>query len=388
MSTNNKVFQVLVTKGNLAPLAKDQEISALAPGQIGVFDYNTNLSIDGTTPVKDFYLAVGVDKNGDGVVDDINPSAGQVIQKENVRDYTFRPHTPAQSQIIEITDYVANCETDYTLRFEFRNAQIYARQGTNQFSKAFSVRTACCGCDTSCISGSAVELTKLLFHAMNQDADGLFKVEAITGAGGTVIADIDAFAADPANEDATPGLRITLNGLAVSNFTGIPVSYYNPRQTVAIPSLTSGFDCTGKITVTQQATTEEGNGVGIKQKEYFAGGWNGRPGPYRDLSISGATMTGFLYFADANTKYDQINLIYDQFSTAGWGEYLNNLNTLIAIPVTDALTRNGLVGFLDAILNSAGKGFDPLADDSAAAIASTTTVEKTSSKTKKTDGIA
>lgn len=386
MSTNNKVFQVLVTKGNVAPLAKDLPLTSLAVGQIGAFDHSTNLSIDGTAPVKDFYLAVGVDKTGDGTMDDINTSAGQVIQKENVRDLTFRPHTPSAPQIFEITDYTANCETDYTVRFEMRNMQVYMRQGYNQFSKAFSVRTACCGCNVDCPSGSAVELTKLLFHAMNKDADGLFKVEAITGPAGTVITDIDAFAADVDNVDATPGLRITVNGLAVNNFTNVNTSYYNPRQTVIIPSLTGGFDCTGKITVTQQAVAEEGSGYDIKQKEYFAGGWNGRPGPYRVSPATGLAKENFMYFTDASVKYDQFNLVYDQFSTAGWLEYLNNLSTLIAVPQADTVTRNGLGTLLDTLLS--GRGFEPLADDASTAVANPATVEKTSSKGKAKDGIA
>lgn len=382
MSTNNKVFQVLVTKGNKAPLAKDLQLGALTPGQIGIFDYNTNQSIDGTTPVKDFYIAVGVDAKN------INFSAGQVIQKENVRDYTFRPHTAGAPQIIEITDYIVNCETDYALKFEFRNSQIYARQGYNQFTKTFNVRTECCGCDTSCPSGSAVELTKKLFHVMNDDADGMFKVEAIVAAGGAVIPDIDAFAANPLNVDATPGLRITVNGLAVNDFSGINATYYNAKQTVIIPSLVDGFNCTGKITTTQEATSEEGNGYDIKQKEYFAGGWNGRPGPYRTSSVTGMESNAFLYFTDAAVKYDQINLIYDQFSTSGWGEYLNNLLTLIAIPETDTVTRNGFMGFMDAILANAGRGFDALADDAATASVDPVVVEKTKTKAKDKDGIA
>lgn len=386
MSTNNKVFQVLVTKGNVAPLAKDLALDALAVGQIGAFDHGTNLSIDGTAPVKDFYLAVGVDTNGGNVMNDINTSAGQVIQKENVRDYTFRPHTPSAPQIFEITDYIANCETDYTIRFEVRNMQVYMRQGYNQFTKAFSVRTACCGCNVDCPSGSAVELTGLLLNAMNVDADGMFKVEAITGPGGTVIPDFAAFAADIANVDATPGLRITTIGLGVNKFANVNTRYYNPRQTVVIPSLTGGFDCTGKITVTQQAVAEEGNGYDIQQKEYFAGGWNGKPGIYRVSPMTGLASNGFVYFTDASAKYDQVNLIYDQFSTSGWGEYLNNLNTLIAIPQGDTVTRNAFVALLDTLL--ANRGFEPLADDASTAVANPATVEKTSSKGKTKDGLS
>lgn len=389
MSRNN-VFQVLVTKGNQAVLAAGSEVKALKPGQVGVFDYHTNLAIDGTAPVKDFYLAVGVSEDANGATA-INHSSGQVIQKENVRDYTFRPHTAGQPQIFEITDYIVNCETDYTLRFEFRSAQILQRQGTIQYSKPFSVRTSCCGCNTDCPSGSPVELTKLLFHAMENDP--MFKVEAITAPDGvtglrTVIEDIDAYAADPLNAEAKPGLRITVNGTAVSDFMDIPMGYYNPRQVVVIPSLVDGFNCTGKITVTQQALSEEGAGIDIKNKEYFAGGWNGRPGPYRQLASTGLGLGGFVAFADVAAKYDQINLVYDQFSTAGWGEYLNNLQTIIAVPQADTVTRDGIVGILDAVLNNVGKGFEPLADDATAAVVDPAVAEPTAKKGRTKDGIA
>ena len=393
MSTNNKVFQVLVTKGNAAPLAKDLTLDSLQPGQIGIFNASTNLSIDATSPaVKNFYIAVGVDKNGDGTVDDMNFSAGQVIQKENVRDYTFRPHTPGAPQIFEITNYdKVECETDYTLRFEIRNMIVYMRQGYNQYTKAFSVRTSCCDCSSACPSGSAVELTKLLFHALKADKSGMFKVEAITPADAvtgqrTVIADIDAYAANAANADKVPGLRITVNGIAVNKFCNINTRYYNPRQTVIIPSLVSGFGCTGVVTTTQQAVSEEGNGYDIKQKEYHAGGWNGRPGPYRASTVVGLAKDEFMYFADETVKYDQVNLVYDLFSTAGWGEYLNNLQTLIAVPQADTVTRNGLVTVLDAVLN--GQGFEALADDATSAVANPATIEKTSAKGADKDGLA
>ena len=109
----------------------------------------------------------------------------------------------------------------------------------------------------------------------------------ITVAAGDVFTDIDAYAADAANADKVPGLRITVNGIAVNKFCNINTRYYNPRQTVIIPSLVSGFGCTGVVTTTQQAVSEEGNGYDVKQKEYHAGGWNGRPGPYKASTVVG-----------------------------------------------------------------------------------------------------
>lgn len=378
MSTNNKVFQVLVSKGNQAPLAKDKTLDDLAVGQLGIFDHDTNISIDGTKPVRNFYIAMGIDSTGGGTKDEVAFSAGQMIQKENIRDYNFRPHTAGQEQIFEITGYEADCETDYAVKFEFRNMEIYRRQGYNQFMKTFAVRTGCCSCESTCPSGSVVELTKLLFHAINMNSDGMFTVQAIEAAGGAVIADIDAYAADPANKDKKPGLRITVHGLKVNDFCNINMHYFNPRQTIIIPSLTDGFKCTGKIETTQQAVAEEGNGYDIKQKEYNAGGFNGRPGPYRVYTVTGLPQDGFQYHAVAGQKYDQIHLVYDQFSTSGWGEYLNNLMTNIAIPEADTTTRDGFVALLDKVL--ASSGFPALAEDASKASPDPVVVEKTSKK--------
>lgn len=466
MSTNNKVFQVLVTKGNAALPAKGAALETLADGQLGVFDAKTNLAIDGTTPVKEFYLAVGVDADGDTVVDNINFSAGQVIQKENIRDYTYKPHTASRPMVFEITDYKVNCDTEYAVKLEFRNMQVYMRQGYNAYAKTFSVKTDCCD---ELETGSVKDLTAKLLQAFNSDAAGMFKAEAITGGASlsvttapTVASDITvsigkvdvtvAVAAtdtvaqaatkianaitasstakatavatsakvlisglsigtvitvdegttlavvaveavntvtnlDTVEEGINTGIRITTIPLAIQQFCGINTMYYNPRQTVVIPSLIEGFNCTGKVTITQTALDEEGSGYDIKQKEYHAGGWNGKPGVYRASTALGLAMPGFKYFADEAKKYDQFNLIYDQFSTAGWKEYLNNLMTLVAIPGADTVTRNSFASVMDAILSNAAS-FEALADDALAANVNPAVVEANPPASAAVDGIA
>lgn len=390
MSTNNKVFQVLVTKGNAALPSRSATLDSLAVGQLGIFDAKTNLAIDGTTnPVRDFYLAVGVDKDGDTVMDGVNFSAGQLIQKENIRDFTYKPHSAARPMVFEITDYKVNCDTEYAVKLEFRNMQVYMRQGYNAYAKTFSVKTACCEECVDCPSGSPADLTTKLLQAFNSDAAGMFKAEAIEEPGGSVIADLAAYIADPLNAAAlaTLGIRITTVPLAIQQFCSINTMYYNPRQTVVIPSLIEGFNCTGKVTITQTALDEEGNGYDIKQKEYHAGGWNGKPGVYRASTALGLAMPGFSYLANEASKYDQFSLVYDQFSTAGWGEYLNNLMTLVAIPAADTVTRNSFATVMDAILGTTTL-FEPLADDAAAASANPAVVETSPPTTGLVDGIA
>ena len=467
MSTNNKVFQVLVTKGNKALVAKDAALDAITDGQLGIFDAKTNLAIDHTAAgVKDFYLAVGVDSDGDGVVDAVNFSAGQAIQKENIRDYTYKPHTAARPMVAEITNFTAKPDTDYAIKFEFRNMKVYMRQGYNAFAKTYAVRTACSDGTT----GDPVELVTKFLEAFNMDNTGMFKAEAIAdgamltvstaptvasnitvsvgdvnitvavlatdtaaqaatkiaaainGAAttdakavassatvqisnvaigtevsvnvGTTAAVVDVFAGNAVIDlatigaDVVPGIRITTNPIAINQFCSINTTYYNPRQTVVIPSLVEGFNYNGTVTVTQTAVNEEGNGYDVKQKEYQAGGWNNRPGIYRASTAIGLAMPGFKYFADETKKYDQFQLVYDFFSTAGWKEYLNNLMTVVAIPESDTTTRNAFATVMDAILASATMGFEALADDASAASTTATVVEATPPASAAVDGIA
>ena len=395
MSRNNDVFQVLVSSGNAIILAAGNPVSALAVGQIGFFDEATNLSV--VTPVRKFYVAVGVDSTGGSTLDSINTSAGQYIQRTNLVDLSFRPHTASQPMIVEVSDFSAECDTDYAIRLEFRNQQIYRRQGYNQFTHTYSIRTACCEDCVACPSGDANEITELMVADINNDEYGLVTAEPIARQAVTIVthgtsadyatgdvvsaADITVMKAwNAVQPDETTkvftDIRLTTNGLAVKNFCNINLGYFNPRETFIIASLVEGFSCTGAVTTTQDIVFEEGLGYDIQQQEYRAGGWNGRPGPYRASTATGLAADGFEYFAVRTTPYDQFWLTYDQESVAGWSENKNNLATLVAIPEADTITRDAFAVALDAIV--AGLGFDPLTNDAAAASATSTVVETTS----------
>lgn len=387
MSTNNDVFKVLVTDNNETVLSPGGTVDTLAPGQVGVFDRNTQLSIDGTSPVKDFYVAVGIDRDSDGTIEDINVSAGQLIQTKGIKNYSFRPHTPGRPMIFEFTDYKGSCDTEYGLRLEFRNMDIYTRQGYVQYTKPYFITTSCCdGCE-GCPSGDANEISQLMAAAINADVDNFATAEIIARdvitivlhgvsvdyAIGDVMTDADVavvLAFNAAEADAAlhvfTNLRITTAPLAIQTYCNINLGYKKPRFTIVIPSKVTGFDCGGVLTVTQTAAAEEGNGYDVKQKEYNAGAWDGNPGPYR-VSPSTGTSLDVEYFADASVQYDQFVLTYDQFSVSGWLEHNNNLATIIAVPAVDVLTRDSLVAVFDAILAGSASGLHPLADDVALA---------------------
>jgi hypothetical protein len=407
MSRNNHVFQVLVTKGNQAPIAAGNRVTDLAPGQIGVFDFNTNLSLSAATPSRNFYMAVGLDLDGDTVTDDVIKSRGTHIQGRNSVYYTYRPHTPGQPMKVVLKDYTAECETEYGIKLELRNQEIYRTQGYNQFTKTYSIVTSCCnGCNPTCPSGDANEITKLLKININNDPSGLVVAEAIARQdilaedvpdlsgdldAGDVVSDADleaimaynATLEDPANMLYTD-LEVTTVPQKLKSFGDLNLQYFYPREGTVIMSKagSDGFRCSGTIEVTQQAVFEEGAGYDIKQLEFFAKGWD--ESPYRVSTLNGVADAKF-YNTDATVKYDQFVLAYEQMHKNAWLTYSNSEATYIAIPTTDGTTRTGLVAILDALL--ADEKFDAKADDVAATVASTSTIERTQDKTPATDGI-
>lgn len=409
MSRNNHVFQVLVTKGNQAPLAAGSTVADLAPGQIGVFDFRSNLSIDDSSSARDFYLAVGLDLDGDGVTDDIAKSRGSHIQGRNVAYYTFRPHTPGQPMKVVLKDYLAECDTEYGIKLEMRNKEIYQTQGYNQFTKTYSMVTSCCnGCTPTCPSGDANEITKQLKANINNDENGLVKAEAIarqeisgvTGITGTIAvgevvsdADLDALMAANVLSAGTDigtmlytDLEVTSVTQRINAFCNVNVKYFYPRETFIIMSKSSGayagFDCTGTIETTQQATFEEGSGYDLKQQEYMAKGYEGSR--YRTSELVGvADQQNFN--AVVGTKYDTFVLAYDQFSRNAWLEYLNAEATYVGIPAADTTTRDGFAVILDKLLEF--EAFDAKADDAAAAEVDVEVIEPTTDKNADTDGL-
>ena len=403
MSRNNDVFHLLVTKGNQAVLAKDKKVTELLPGQIGIFNYDTNLSFDATvaTAPRNFYLAVGIDA-GNGTTGDIMKSAGSHVQGKNIAFYSFRPYTPGRPMKVLLKDYVADCETEYGIKLELRNQEIYRTQGYNQFTKTYTMKTSCCdGCEPTCPSGDANEITKQLFINISNDPSGLVKANikpragAVLPSGVTVdangnltLAQVDTIMAanavqtNPANFVYTD-LEIETVPQTIQDFSAVSLNYMYPRQTVAILTKVGDFKCSGTVATTQTAVFEEGAGIDVKQLEYQAKGWT--ESPYRVSTVNGVADNR-IYITDASGKYDVFALTYDQFSLGGWLEYFHNQASIIAIPTADTVTRNGLAAILDKV--AVAQSFEPLADDAAAAVVDPTVIEKTTDKTVATEGIS
>jgi hypothetical protein len=374
MATTNPVSQVLVTTGNAAPLAAGNTVANLAVGQIGVFSYHTGLSLGAASIVgdtRDIFIAVGLDPDATGSLVDIAKSAGQVIQVRNAKSYTLKGPAVALPKIIDITGFSALCDSDYAIKIEFRNQKIYSMNGYNQFSKTFNAHTPCCADNcTTCEDGDCNALALAIVQNINLDEDALVTATLIdyttTGEGADAVvvaegAEYEAWIADVANAGLCLGIRLTSNPLGLKNFCSVNLGYFNPRGTDMIVSMVEGFNCNGNQTTYQELVYSEGSGYDVQQLEYMAGGWNGKPGPYRVSTLTNLPREGFQFNAVKTASYVQLVLSYDQQSVGGWLEYLNNLETVIAIPCAGTTTLTGLVAILDAIFTQ----FAPMAGDAA-----------------------
>lgn len=402
---NNDVFQVLPTSGNQALATTGSTVDALLPGQLGVFDANTGLAYATAVPVgtKALTLAVGVGTGS--VLSDIRTSAGQFIQTKGITDLTFKPHTAGQPMKVTVGSFKAECDTEYGVRIEFRNAKINRIQGYNQFSKAFLVTTPCCDdCAEGCGSLDANVLTQLFIAGINSDISKLVVAQAVARqpltiathgtsanyATGAVVSAADVAVLITFNKTALAAnqvfadFQLVSQPLAIGTYCSINLHYYKLLETVLIVSLIEGFGCSGATTINQYPVYEEGSGINIQQKEYHASGWAGS-GPYKLSQVTGMGYENINYLSVKGTTYDQFTVQYNQTSEAGWQEYSNVLSTVIAIPEADTVTRQAVATIFNSFLSVAG--FDSLIDDAAAASTNPAVVEPVVTSAA-TDGIA
>lgn len=405
MNRNNDVYQVLVTKGNLAVATAGSALESLAVGQIGAFNADTHLAVGAaTSPMPaDVYLAVGTDVAGTGALTDVRQSAGQYIPVKGVTDYTFRAHSAGKPMEVTVGNYGAVADTEYGVRVEFRNSRIYRIQGFNQFSKAYIVTTPSVAVGATTTALDPNTLTELFVNAINGDIAGLLVARRV--ARQTLVALTHGVAADKAKGDtltaadltamiaynkanpSTPvysDFVVTSVPLKIGNFTQVNLGYHKLLETVLVTSLVAGFTGTASSVVSQYPAFEEGSSNNVKQKEYHASGWAGS-GPYKLSPTTGTAKGNIVYLAVDGVKYDQSILQYTGSSQSGWLDYTTVLSTVIATPEADTVTRNSVATLLDAIL--AGKGFEALADDAAAANVNPAVVEANPASPE-VDGIA
>lgn len=389
MPRNNPVTRLLVTKNNAAVLAAGNPPSALAVGQIGIFDYDTNLSIT-TNTARHFYLAVGTDLTSTGAITDIAKSAGTHIQKNNITAYNLRCYTPGQAEVTDITGFTVKCDTDYGIKIGVTNGEAYANYGYNSPSKTFMVHSNCCTDDcAACPAGNCNDVALQLATAINNDVDAVMTAQLIdyTTTPGTnaVVAFGSAYTTwAAANPTKCLGVRVISTPEALKNFATINQKYDFIRGTNISVYLIEGFDCNGTVTAFQDLVYEQGSGYDVAEREYLNAGYNGQ-GNYRLSGMLGMPLNTVLS-AQANplTKYLTVSLHHDLKSEGDSRYYSNGLLTHICMPCPDTTTIASFLGALDTL--TAAAGWEAKADD-AAACPGCTTVNFTSARAVTAEGL-
>ena len=286
--TNHPVYQVLVTKPGVAPISRaGVSPTTLLPGQIGIFDYETNLSIDTTdeTTMRRVYFAVGLDKDGDGTTDDIIKSSGDYIETSRVHYLNVQCPQDCVPQIIQVQPTNILGDTEYVLKITADNETIRKIYGDNLPTKSFVVKTSCCETTNVCSCDDYTVCSKLsldLVNKINLDTDGIFTAVLWDVANGVAVDvdDYDTWIEESANENACLAIRITGSCEAINSFTEINYNYSKVRGfnlTVNLLKLGDLSTSAGTITEIQALQQSEGLGYDIQQIEYEAGGWNGKP---------------------------------------------------------------------------------------------------------------
>lgn len=374
MIRNNSVCEVLAASGNQALAAAGTGLLSLSPGQLGLFDARTNQAVnpDGSALTPHMFFAMGVDTTGTGTTNDIQKGAGNFFQNKNIRYASYKPYVAPLPMIFTLTGYTANCETEYGIKIEFRNQEIYRTIGYNQFTKSYVTRTGCCNdCSTECPSGDANEITRDIITQVTNDPHKLVTAvatarQALTAATHGVAADLalgavvssadlnaiiayNATQSDSANYVYTD-LRFTTNPAPLNDFSNVNLLYFNPRQTVAIPAKIGELTCQGTLTTTQQARYSEGDGIDIKQLEYYAKGF--KESPYR-VSVLNGTADEKRFNAVSGTNYDVFVIAYEQTSNGGWDKFYSSQETIIAVPTGSTTTINALKALFAVLDNNA-----------------------------------
>ena len=368
---NNDVFRVLpVTDCSL--LQAGDAIEDLNIGQLGAFDAATNVAVDQfTSPMpKEIFFALAYTTDAGNT--DYRFSAGQLIQRQGVSGFTEKLCSQGSPMKVTVGNFKAECDTEYGIRVEFRNAKINRIQGYNQFSKAYMVTTPCCDdCTEGCGSLDANVLTQLFVTNINADESGLVIAQPVARqpltiathgvsqnySTGQVMTDADVAQLIVFNSTAAPAdlvfadFQLVSQPLSIGSFCQVNLHYYKLLETVLIVSLIEGFGCSGATTVNEYPTYAEGTGINIQQKEYHASGWNGS-GPYKLSQVTGTAYGNINYLADKNTNYDQIILEYNQTSESGWMEYSNPLSTIFAYPCDDCNLADSIKDLLTAFITN------------------------------------
>lgn len=348
------IFNVLAVSVTAA-LAAGKYADELAVGQAGVFDADTNLSIDTTTTTvpQRIYIAV---KGKDGR---LVKSAGPDIQTAGIQAYNGVCPKAATTATFTLTPGAVKCGVPFGFRVAFDNSKIREYYGYNIPTKVFIVDSGCCSNDScgGCSAGDPNEAIIKLHANVVANAEGMFTAALMDGA--TVVTNTATWLADADNAGKVLSLKVDVQNITTPDFANVPIKYFQNRAMALTPSVVVTESCANSLQVTSftGATQALGEGIDLKVDEYIAGGWEGNPGVYRTSSVEGLPIHEFRNDIEVGANYIVVNLQYANETRSGFLDYQPNFLTTIAIKHT-ATAAYGIVYILDTMLGK--KGFKPL----------------------------
>lgn len=337
---HNDVPEILFPT-NATALVANKEVTDLLPGQVGIFSEDTGKSI--VEPTENFFIAVGLDKNGDGATDDIRKSAGRNIQPGNILYATRQDYVAPVDQVIDIKDIKVMCGDSFGIKIEARNEQIYNVQGTVQYRQSFVAKAEDCDscADNACEEANIAKLVQDIVLQAKLGKDQFYKVEAID-VSGTVLNEVQVaaqVAATDALADKSKQIKIGIRVLAIAGkvqqFANVNLNYVAARQTQVLVSLV-GENAVGTVSTKTELVYEQGTGYDVRELEFQTIGFReGNTGAYRIGAITGLPNE-VAYESDLKKKYTVFTLAYDHFHRNGsWLQYDNALATYFVLESTN-----------------------------------------------------
>ena len=316
-------------------LAAFQSHTAVAAGDIGIFDASTNLTITpgaaALATVPDFYIAVATDQ----AVPAGSAGTGFLIRKSktiataNVTNVTNVGNVCAAAKVITLSDFTAECDTEYCIKIRYESDVIKQTYGYQDLVKTYTYTTSCCGDDCACPDGDCAELAYGIAKAVNDDPDNLVTAVALNLAVPITEADFNT---------GIPCADITVV------FTGETGTFFdgcgpNPKaqdfaNTDFYIGLTCGFECNGTLTDTETIVFEEGLGEQVQNLEEYAGGYSRKFGIYR-IPFPRTVVDKL---AVAGVGYDIVNIIYNDVhdSANTIGLVASPEKVIVAVDAVDA----------------------------------------------------
>lgn len=358
MATTNPVYSVLTAAGNQAILPAGSRVSSLANGQIGIFNFHTGLSIDGTVPTnaKDIFIAVGINRTAGGTaaMEDLAQSAGQLIQVRNAKALTVKGYVPQIEKIQTVTGFTAKCETDYAIKLDVVSPLLYQLNGFNQNAKTYNYKTGCCANSACPTCGDTVELAVGLVNAINADVEQVFLASLFgnkllatandpTTDGtavitvGTSVYNVALLAADTdviAAAKIAAAINASTTGGYVATSAGAIITAY-PKLPVATPTALFVVTNAGGTGLTLTVTSNVNTAVAVADAPAFAAAY---PGAGLGIKITTVAKPRPI-FGDINPTYYRSGIDFNAYLVEGF-------------------TCNGVVTTVTAFQPVEGSGYD------------------------------